>query len=164
MTGRCIRPTGHDGGGDTENCCCFESNEAVISRPAWCPSCHLLFNQPMHLLSISWMYTKLLILFSLVRNRISSKEKNKLAVSELRGITYVRTPGSEVNETQRDHTQHPTAIMAWTKQTFIDPPTLKTPLAAIIFVVNVLFPGERWVPSLALFPLLCCLDFGGVIF
>ncbi|CAM9747469.1 unnamed protein product [Ectocarpus sp. 6 AP-2014] len=32
--------------------------------------------------------------------------------------------------------------MAWTKQTFIDPPTLKTPLALILFIVNIFLPGK----------------------
>ncbi|CAM9369850.1 unnamed protein product [Ectocarpus sp. 4 AP-2014] len=31
--------------------------------------------------------------------------------------------------------------MAWTKQTFIDPPTLKTPLALVIFIINIFLPG-----------------------
>ena len=33
--------------------------------------------------------------------------------------------------------------MAWNKQTFIDPPTLRTPLALILFVVNIFFPGAH---------------------
>ncbi|CAN0308244.1 unnamed protein product, partial [Scytosiphon promiscuus] len=31
--------------------------------------------------------------------------------------------------------------MAWSKQTFIDPPTLKKPLALFFFLVNIFLPG-----------------------
>lgn len=37
--------------------------------------------------------------------------------------------------------------MAWSKQTFIDPPTLKKPLALFFFIVNIFFPGERDYPQ-----------------
>ncbi|CAN0442270.1 unnamed protein product [Ectocarpus sp. 12 AP-2014] len=37
--------------------------------------------------------------------------------------------------------------MAWTKQTFIDPPTLKTPLALLIFIINIFLPGNAAAPA-----------------
>ncbi|CAB1102391.1 unnamed protein product [Ectocarpus sp. CCAP 1310/34] len=45
--------------------------------------------------------------------------------------------------------------MVWTKQTFIDPPTLRTPLALAIFIVNIFLPGKRGVGTIIVGALAC---------
>lgn len=32
--------------------------------------------------------------------------------------------------------------MAWSRKTFIDPPTLKKPVALLLFIINIFFPGK----------------------